>query len=178
MIHQSFIALALLAAASLVAGFFAYIYNLKRQFYLLLWTAGWGLFALHYLGPALQPWLLNGPLETALDRWIYALAALCFFLGAQIYSQRKPWYIPAAIVAAVLGLWALANGFGWFTVVPVFIPSALLFAAVAVVFWQESRRQETLADRMLAVSFLVWAALRIALFVVFRNSPEDLRVSA
>jgi len=178
LIHQSFIALALLAAASLVAGFFAYIYHLKRQLYLLLWTAGWGLFALHYFGPALQPWLLDGPLETALDRWIYALAALCFFLGAQVYSQRKPWYVATAIVAAVLGLWALANGIGWLAVVPVAIPSALLFAGVAAVFWQESRRQETLADGMLAVSFLVWAALRITMFMIFRNSPEDLRAGA
>ena len=38
--HESFIALALLAATSLVAGFFAYIYSLKRQMYLLLWTGG------------------------------------------------------------------------------------------------------------------------------------------
>ena len=173
MIHQSFIALALLAAASLVAGFFAYVYTLKRQLYLLWWTAGWGLYALHYLGPALQPWLVTGPLETAAGRWFYSLAALCFFLGAQIYSQRRPWYLPAAIAGTVLGLWSLANGIGWLAVVPVVIPSALLFAAVAAVFWQESRRQETLADRMLAVSFLMWAALRIALVVIFQDSPEE-----
>ena len=173
MIHQSFIALALLAAASLVAGFFAYVYTLKRQLYLLWWTAGWGLFALHYLGPALQPWLVTGPLETAASRWFYSLAALCFFLGAQIYSQRRPWYLPAAVAGTVLGLWSLANGIGWLAVVPVVIPSALLFAAVAAVFWQESRRQETLADRMLAISFLVWAGLRIALVVIFQDSPEE-----
>jgi len=173
LIHQSFIALALLAAASLVAGFFAYVYTLKRQLYLLWWTAGWGLYALHYLGPALQPWLVTGPLETAAGRWFYSLAALCFFLGAQIYSQRRPWYLPAAIAGTVLGLWSLANGIGWLAVVPVVIPSALLFAAVAAVFWQESRRQETLADRMLAVSFLMWAALRIALVVIFQDSPEE-----
>jgi diguanylate cyclase (GGDEF)-like protein/putative nucleotidyltransferase with HDIG domain len=173
LIHQSFIALALLAAASLVAGFFAYVYSLKRQLYLLWWTAGWGLFALHYLGPSLQPWLVTGPLATAANRWIYSLAALCFFLGAQVYSQRKPWYVPAAVAGAVLGLWSLANGIGSLGTVPVVIPSALLFAAVAAVFWQESRRQETLADRMLAVSFLVWAGLRIAMFIVFQDSPEE-----
>src|SRR5215470_12905866 len=36
----SLIPLALLIAAALVAGFFSYIYNLKRQGYLLCWTAG------------------------------------------------------------------------------------------------------------------------------------------
>ena len=47
LVYNNFIALALLATTSLVAGFFAYIYSLKRQVYLLLWTAGWSLFALH-----------------------------------------------------------------------------------------------------------------------------------
>jgi hypothetical protein len=42
LIQQSFIAFALLIATTLVAGFFGYVYNLKRQTYLLLWTAGWG----------------------------------------------------------------------------------------------------------------------------------------
>jgi hypothetical protein len=46
--NLSFISLALLVATSLVAGFFAYVYNLKRQAYLLQWTAGWSLLALHY----------------------------------------------------------------------------------------------------------------------------------
>ncbi len=46
------IAIALLIATSLVAGFFAYIHSVKRQMYLLLWTAGWCLLALHYLGSA------------------------------------------------------------------------------------------------------------------------------
>ena len=45
LVYNNLIALAMLAATSLVAGFFAYIYSLKRQPYLLLWTAGWTLFA-------------------------------------------------------------------------------------------------------------------------------------
>jgi diguanylate cyclase (GGDEF)-like protein/putative nucleotidyltransferase with HDIG domain len=173
LIHQSFIALALVAATSLVAGFFAYIYSLKRQKYLLLWTGGWGLYALHFLGPALTPWIVSGPLQIALNRWIYALAAIFFFLGAQIYAGRKLWTAPAVVTGVVLGLWALANGSGAFSIISVGLPSALLFVAVAAVFWQESRRQETLADRLLAVSFVVWAGLRIALLIVFRAAPED-----
>ena len=82
LIYNNFIALALLAATSLVAGFFAYIYSLKRQAYLLLWTGGWTLFALHYLGPAVAQWVPGTPLQTALDRWLYAMAAVFFFLGA------------------------------------------------------------------------------------------------
>jgi hypothetical protein len=42
------------AVPALVAGFFAYVYNLKRQAYLLQWTAGWSLLALHYLGTGLS----------------------------------------------------------------------------------------------------------------------------
>jgi len=163
--------LALLAAASLVTAFFAYIYTLKRQVYLLFWTVGWALFTLQYLGPALDPWDASGSLEIALSRWLLALAALCFFLGAQVYAHGKPWFAFSAVAAAVLGLWCLANALGFFAVLPAVVPSALLFIPAAVVFWHESRRQETLADRLLAVSFLTWAALRLVLFFVFRDAP-------
>ncbi|MBV8513858.1 MAG: hypothetical protein JO260_01030, partial [Acidobacteria bacterium] len=166
MIHDSYIAITLLAAAAIAAGFFAYVYTLKRQTYLLLWTAGWSFFALHYLSPALSPWLPGGPLQTALNRWLYALAGLSFVLGAQFYSQRKPWKSAAGIAAVVLGVWAAANALGWFTIVPVVMPSICLFLAVGTIFWIESRRQETLADRMLAISFFAWSALRLTIFLV------------
>ncbi len=169
--HEGFIALALLAATSLVAGFFGYIYHLKRQTYLLLWTAGWSLFALHYLSPALSSWIPRSAFLEPLNDWLYALAALFFFLGAQLYAQRKPWIVPCAITAGVLGLWAAANAFHFLTAAPVVVPSVLLFVAVGAVFWLESRRQETLADRLLAVSFFSWTVLRLAVFFFSPSAP-------
>ncbi len=174
LVHESFIALALLAAASLVAGFFAYIHSLKRQPYLLFWTAGWSLFAFHYLGPALSQWVPTTPAQGALNHWLFALAGIFFFLGAQLYAGRKPWKAAAAIAAAVFGLWSAADTLHLPTGFPVAVPSAALFIAVSVVFWQESRRQETLADRLLALSFLVWAVLRLALFAMLHDLPENL----
>jgi diguanylate cyclase (GGDEF)-like protein/putative nucleotidyltransferase with HDIG domain len=165
LIHDSYIALTLLAAASVAAGFFAYVYTLKRQMYLLLWTAGWIFFALHYLGPALAPWVAGSTIQTALDRWLYALAGLSFLLGAQFYSQRKAWKTAAGVAAVALGVWAAANAIGWFTIVPVVIPSICLYLAVGTIFWIESRRQETLADRLLAISFFAWAGLRLTIFL-------------
>jgi diguanylate cyclase (GGDEF)-like protein/putative nucleotidyltransferase with HDIG domain len=170
LIHDSYIAITLLAAAATAAGFFAYVYTLKRQTYLLLWTAGWSFFALHYLSPALAPWLPSGPAQIAMNRWLYALAGLSFVLGAQFYSQRKPWKSAAGIAAVVLGVWAAANALGWMTIVPVVIPSICLYLAVGVIFWIESRRQETLADRLLAISFFAWAALRLTIFLVVNGS--------
>jgi diguanylate cyclase (GGDEF)-like protein/putative nucleotidyltransferase with HDIG domain len=171
LIHESFIAIALFAATTSVAGFFAYIYSLKRQAYLLLWTAGWSLFALHFLSPALADWIPGSPVQSALNRWLYALAGLFFFLGAQLYAQRKPWIVPCSIVGGVLAVAAVANGLSAIPAAGVVVPSALLFVGVALIFWQESRRQETLADRLLAVSFLVWSALRLTLFFLsYRSS--------
>jgi diguanylate cyclase (GGDEF)-like protein/putative nucleotidyltransferase with HDIG domain len=162
LMHQSFIPLALLIATTLVAGFFAYIYTIKRQTYLLLWTAGWSVFALHYLGQALALESLSSPLEIAMDHWLYTLSGLLFFLGAQIYSQRKPWKIPALVLGVALGLWAAANAVKVFSISEV-LPASMLYVAVAVVFWQESRRQETLADRLLGVSFASWGVLWVSL---------------
>src|SRR5712664_3985182 len=170
--HQNFISLALLLATTLVAGFFAYIYSIKRQTYLLLWTAGWSVFGLHYLGQALSQGTASSALENALDHWLYTLSGLLFFLGAQIYSQRKPWRIPALVLAVFLGLWAAANAVNVIAISEV-IPASMLYVAVAVVFWQESRRQETLADRLLGVSFASWGVLWVSLH--FLNTAPELQ---
>src|SRR5258708_15035266 len=168
--HQSFISLALLIATTLVAGFFAYIHSIKRQTYLLLWTAAWAVFALHYVGPALDPSTAASPLQSALDHWPFGVSGVLFFLGAQLYSQRKPWKIPGLVVGLLFGLWTAANATDAISVSAV-IPASLLYIAVAVVFWQESRRQETLADRLLGVSFASWGVLWIALHVL-NATPE------
>jgi len=170
LMHQNFISLALLIATTLVAGFFAYIYSIKRQTYLLLWTAGWTVFGLHYLGQALARGTPSSAFESALDHWLYTLSGLLFFLGAQIYSQRKPWKIPALVLAVFLGLWAAANAANVVAISEV-IPASMLYVAVAVVFWQESRRQETLADRLLGVSFASWGVLWVSLHFL-NGSPE------
>ena len=108
----------------------------------------------------------DGPVQSSLDQWLYGLAGLLFLLGTQLYAQRKPSFVAAALTACVLGMWAAANAVHLLTNVPVAVPSALVFMSVAVVFWQESRRQETLADGLLSVSFAFWAIARLALFSV------------
>lgn len=167
--NQSFIALALLAATSLVAAFFAYIYTLKRRQYLLYWTFGWALVALSYLGPVISPAPETWPLKTALEQLLYAAAGIFFFLGAQLYAQRPLWSIHASAAGGVLVLWTAATSLGWFNV-PLILPAAAIFLAVAYVFWQESRRQETLADWLLAISFVVWACVGLT-FVFVRIAP-------
>ena len=37
------------STTALIAGFFAYLYSVKKQNYLLAWTGGWCLLALHML---------------------------------------------------------------------------------------------------------------------------------
>jgi len=125
LIYQSFISFALLIAMFLVASFFAYIYSIKRQNYLLLWTAAWFVFGLHYIFPAVP-----SSLENALTHWLFGLSAVLFFLGAQIYAQRKPWKLLALLVVSLLGLWAAANAANKFSVSAV-IPASLLYLAVA-----------------------------------------------
>ena len=170
LIHQNFIPLALLIATMLVAGFFAYVHSLKRQTYLLFWTAAWAVFGLHYLSAAFAQWTTSSAIDSALNHWLYAVSGLLFFLGAQLYAQRKPWKIPALAVGVLLGLWSTANATNAISVSAV-VPSSLLYIGVAVVFWQESRRQETLADRLLGVSFASWGILWIALHML-NAAPE------
>src|SRR2546426_826698 len=155
------IALGLLSAAAFTAAFFAYVYTLKRQLYLLLWTCGWSLVALSYLSLALEPWMAAAPWQTALDHWLLAAAALLFFCTAQLYAQARPWVRPLAAAGALFMVWAVGYHLHWVSVSPD-LGVALVLLGAARVFWQEGRRQETMADLLLAAAFLVWGGMLVA----------------
>src|SRR5467141_3937521 len=162
---QSVIALGLLLGTLLVGVFFAYIYSLKRQNYLLYWTVGWAFYSLHYLCPALSPWIGTNIVLSSLNHALFGFAAICFFLGAQLYTQHKLWVKPAAGAAAFLALWSAANAFQVFSVSS-FIPAALIYVAVGYLFWKESRHHETLADRLLGLAFSSWGIVFLAFFLL------------
>src|SRR4030081_1567893 len=94
MTSWSIIAITLLTASALTSGFFAYMHSLRRQAYLLLWSAGWCLLALHYLSPALGPWVSVAPWPAAVDEWLLGSAALLFLRMGHVYTNREPWVRP------------------------------------------------------------------------------------
>jgi diguanylate cyclase (GGDEF)-like protein len=162
---QSVIALGLLLGTLLVGVFFAYIYSLKRQNYLLYWTVGWVLYALHYLCPALSPWIGTSIVLSSLNHALFGFAAICFFLGAQLYTHNKLWFKPAVVSAIFLALWSMANAFQIFPVSS-FIPAAFIYVVVGYLFWNESRHHETLADRLLGVAFSSWGVVFLLFFLL------------
>jgi len=162
---QSVIALGLLLGTLLVGVFFAYIYSLKRQNYLLYWTVGWALYALHYLCPALSPWIGTSIVLSSLNHALFGFAAICFFLGAQLYTHNKLWFKPAIGSAIFLALWSMANAFQIFQVSS-FIPAAFIYVVVGYLFWNESRHHETLADRLLGVAFSSWGVVFLLFFLL------------
>src|SRR6201997_2839211 len=159
------IALGLLLGTLLVGVFFAYIYSLKRQNYLLYWTVGWALYALHYLCPALSPWIGTSIVLSSLNHALFGFAAICFFLGAQLYTQHKLWLKPAIGSAIFLALWSIANAFEIFPVSS-FIPAACIYVVVGYLFWNESRHHETLADRLLGLAFSSWGVVFLLFFLL------------
>ena len=168
---QSIIALGLFLATLLVGVFFAYIYSLKRQPYLLFWTAAWALYGLYYLGPGLTPWFAPASFITSLNHALFGFAGLCFFLGTQLYIRQKPWIFPAIGAAIVLTVWSAANGFEWFPVSS-YIPASLIFIAVGILFWRESQHHETLADGLLGIAFAAWGLIFLV-FPFLRLTPEE-----
>ena len=170
--HDSMIALGLLAVATLIASFFAYLYTVKRQLYLLLWTTAWSLVALHVLSPALVPWVGEVPWQAALNQWLLSCAALLFFWAAQLYVQAKPWVGRIAGAAMVLLVWAMVHQVRWVPWGSSF-GTGIIFLGCAWVFWQESRKQETIADLLLAASFGLWGAVVVAIAFLQRWSPSE-----
>ena len=167
---QSIIAFALLLATFLVGVFFAYIYSLKRQVYLLYWAAAWAFYALDYLGPALSPWIGTNSRLYSLNYGLFGLAGICFLLGTQLYTRSKLWLVPSIGIAVFVALWSAANAFQLFAL-PSIIPSAVIYIIVGLFFWQESRHHETMADRLLSLAFLAWGLIGLA-FMFLQTGHE------
>jgi diguanylate cyclase (GGDEF)-like protein len=169
--QESTISLALLLGAALTAAFFAFLYAVKRQQYLLLWTAGWTLLALHAIPLAVEEWIGPQPWLVPLSLWLFGAGALMFLLSAQRYTQSAMWRGEAIVAAIVLGAWVSAWQMGWFAASPRF-GVALVLAFVAWVFWQEGRKQQSYPDRLLAGTFVVWVV--ILLVTAFRENSGGL----
>src|SRR5208283_244230 len=173
---QSIIALSFLIGTLLVGAFFAYVYSLKRQPYLLYWTAAWIFYGLHYLCPGLSLWIGENPLLTSLNHAIFGFAGICFLLGTQLYTRKKQWFVAAIVAAVILSIWSVANAL---QLLPFssYVPASLIYVYVGFLFWRESQHHETLADRLLSVSFSVWGLVFLA-FHVLRFTPDVLGQTA
>jgi diguanylate cyclase (GGDEF)-like protein len=138
---QSLIALGFLLATILVGVFFASIYSLKRQVYVLYWAVAWALYAFHLLPAAVSQWIAPNAFFEALSPGLFALAG----------------------TAVILALWSASNAFQVLLVSAV-MPASIIYVAVGFLFWGESRNHETLADRLLAFAFGLWGILTLALY--------------
>jgi diguanylate cyclase (GGDEF)-like protein/putative nucleotidyltransferase with HDIG domain len=174
MTSESIIAITLLTASALTSGFFAYMHSLRRQAYLMLWSAGWCLLALHYLSPALEPWTVIAPWQAAVNEWLLAAAALLFFSTAQEYTNTEQWVRPQIIAGGIFAVWSAAYYLQAIKISPQLGVAAVL-AFVAWVFYQESQRHETFADLLLAGSFLSWGAILIGELLLNSHIANSLR---
>jgi diguanylate cyclase (GGDEF)-like protein/putative nucleotidyltransferase with HDIG domain len=174
MTSNSIIAITLLTASALTSGFFAFMHSVRRQAYLMLWSAGWCLLALHYLSPALEPWIAVAPWQSAVNHWLLAAAALLFFSTARVYTEAQPLVRGQIAVGGVFVVWTVAFYLHSVSVSPQLGVAFVLFG-VAWVFYQESRRQETFADLLLAISFLTWGTIMIGEMLLTNRVADSLR---
>ena len=165
MTNDAIFAITVLTASGLMAGFFAYMHSLRRQTYVMLWSAAWCLVALHYLSPALEFHAAVASWQSAVNQWLLAGAALLFFSAARVYTEANLWVRIQIAAGGVFAVWAVAFYLGDFSVSPQLGTGIVLFG-VAWVFYQESRRQETFADLLLAVAFVTWSAFLVVELLV------------
>src|SRR6267378_3574977 len=147
MTSQSIIAITLLIASALTSGFFAYMHSIRRQAYLVLWSAG---------------------------ECLLAAAALLFFSTARVYTEAPPLVRPQIAVGGVFVLWSAAFYLHAISISPQLGVAVVLFG-VAWVFYEESRHQETFADLLLAISFLSWGAIIIGEVLLPSRMADSLR---
>ncbi len=159
--HLDIGAFVLLLSAALLAGFFAHVYQQKRQKYLLAWALGWLLISFHYIGPAFIPQDQIPDWLTPLNALSMALVSIAFLAAARMYARLQTHPLVLSALVGVSALWSYANYKQWVHA-PTGIGVGLVLFVVAFTFWQEGRKQESRADELLALTFFVWGFVRIA----------------
>jgi diguanylate cyclase (GGDEF)-like protein/putative nucleotidyltransferase with HDIG domain len=153
------ISIVLLTGAVLLAGFFCYVYQQKRQSYLVAWATAWFLAGCSFIRLALgYSW--ESIAWSSFDEWILSLALVAFYCSARLYSRRKLPVEAVAITIALSTVWSVAYGFGK---VPVSagLGVALGFFVVGRTFWREGSNEESRADQLLAFAFIASGVLRL-----------------
>jgi len=162
--HVDTSAFVLLLCAFLLAAFFAHVYEQKRQKYLLAWSFGWLLMALHFVYPAFYSEVQAPVWFVHVTAWVLAVVSVSFLVAARMYARLKTPVAAVIGLVAAAGAWSTANAEKW-VVVPVGLGVGLVFLVVAYTFWQEGRKQESRADEMLAMTFGAWGILRLVIAV-------------
>ena len=152
--HYGILSLAL----SLVAcGMLYVLYRRKRQSFLLVWVAIWGLLAGHY-GLLLLPQNPVQRLTQAGQDTLLVLAAMSL-LAIAAGTPVRPLFGKWHAFAAAGGLaWSGAHAYGWpapLAAIPPAAGSSLLFLYAAVRFWRQSRADQRLGLRLLSLASLL-----------------------
>jgi len=172
--NEIIISASLLTAALLTAGFFAFIFGMKRRPYLFWWAMAWGVLTVRAIGPVLDA--VAGRVEAPValgfvSQWLLGASAVLFLVAARRFCGQA---IPASVALgalAILGLWAALCAFGALAFPPYF-GAAFIFLGVASTFYKEGRKQESVADRLLGLAFFAWGLL--VLSSVFRSKFASL----
>lgn len=168
MIHSAFmhlgiLAFSVLAVHALIAGFFTYLQKIKPQRYLQVWTIGWYLIVLHnvIIGPTTgsETGQAGPPTwQVFAGRFLIAASGVVFFCAARLYINSRAWTPSALLMGSWLALYVLCLKFAQLGFVQQ-IGMAGVYLAVAYVFWQAARRQESHGDWALAAAFAGWAII-------------------
>ncbi len=153
-----------LPSTTLLVAFFFFLYQHKRQPFLLAWSVAWLLLLMHLIARILgvsvtaEPWTrwLGD-----LNEWFLMLAALAFYCAARLYARLTIPLWALTVGAAAGTAWAVADAYAVVNV-PVVLGVGLVFFLVGNTFLQEGRKQEAITDVLLAVTFVVWGLLYIA----------------
>ncbi|MGH9704262.1 MAG: diguanylate cyclase, partial [Candidatus Acidiferrales bacterium] len=152
------VALVMSIGAALLGAFFAYMYGLKRQQYLLAWSGAWVLAALQSLGRGFDLSQNLSSWQEPINDWLMAAAALVFLCSVQLYARRPAWVRSAVIAAVAAAIWAGAFQLQYLAV-PLRAGVAVILCGVASLFWREGKKQDSRADLLLGVAFFAWGIL-------------------
>jgi diguanylate cyclase (GGDEF)-like protein len=149
--QPSIISIVLALGAVLLAFFFIFLHENKKQRQLIFWAAGWLLMGLSEIGGTLGGLGYRGSWGAGLMDWLTTLGALVFLCGAWVCVGQTVHLGAVLGAAAVASLWMVANRMEWVGL-PLGIGAAFVMFLAARVFRRDAKKRQMGSDGMLSVA--------------------------
>ncbi|MEJ2759930.1 MAG: hypothetical protein P8046_15745 [Anaerolineales bacterium] len=143
----------------LLMGVYTFLYFQERTKFLLVWSLGWGFYALRYLASFASLYYPELKILNVITQLAVLASVVLLLWGTRLFINNR-WHIGWAISAVVIGVWVIFAIYGEISLtiysIPVFVFSAIVYGYTGIIFLKMEDPSNQRARQLTGAGFIVW----------------------
>lgn len=143
----------------LLMGVYTFLYFQERTKFLLIWSIGWGVYAVRYIASFVSIYYPELKILNVVTQLAVLASVVLLLWGTRLFINSD-WHQGWAISAAVIGVlvtYAIYAGVSLSIYsIPVFVFSAIVYIYTGIIFFKMEDRSNQKARQLTGAGFIVW----------------------